>query len=250
MSAIHYPDLFTLAAISGRSVAVAMLALVPLATAYWLLARAARGRRVLLPASSNAPASLRSELLANYDRLRRAGEAVPLATDAWARLHGRTRHMSSASARSLARTYRAIEVANRLLQASAAYDARGHLSIRHRRLALWPTVEAAVRTGLNALGTQVTQAAQTQTRPVVEDQSAPAAAHDAAPDAPRPHRVQRRPFTLTDAPRLSLFCHPDTATNSSAPPRPESGSRLPRRLKKKRASRRSHGQMPLWESVA
>ena len=142
-----------LAASLGGALLVAAVALAPLVAAYWLLTRAARGRSdaadaLAAVAESSSAAALRHELLANYERLRRAGEAVTLATEVWARLRSRSDVLPAAVAQEVARAYQAAEVANRLLLASAAYDSRGHLSLRQRRLALWPTLEAALRSAL------------------------------------------------------------------------------------------------------
>lgn len=243
----------TLAAGLGGTITVAALALVPLAVAYWLLTRGARRTPASAGAASgNVLGSLRSELAANYERLRRAGQAVPLAINAWRRLRTRVEAMAPSARSPLVQAYHAIEVSNRLLAAAAAYDARGHLSLRQRRLALWPTLEAAVRAGLAALGERVTPALQAQLRPVTESTAGlPAEAQSRGPVAAA--SVAGRPFSLSDAPRLALFSGADTPPVQEHRPTkaPAAAERRPRRKRQAaRPVRQCDGQMQLWESVA
>jgi hypothetical protein len=236
-----------LAAHFPTTVMVALLGLAPLAAGYWLLVRAVRRPATMaIGRRDNVAASLRSELIGNYDQLRRVGEAVPLVTDAWDRLGGRVQVMPPTTRKQIARTYDAIHVANRLLATSRAYDSRGHLSTRQRGISLWPTLETAVRTALVALGSDVTQAQQATIR------LAPADTTAAVPVATTP-----KPFRLAEAPRLSLFYgNHATASNEAvpepapvAPSRPVAKTTPPLRPTRKRR-RDCHGQMPLWESVA
>jgi len=230
-----------LAANVGVPLAMSLLVALPLVAAYWLLARASRQRRGLITSgSADHLDSLQNELSHNYDRLRRAGEAVPLATDAWRHLRHRPSTMPPPVRRRLARTYHAIEVSNRLLVAAVAYDRRGHLSLRQRRLSLWPTLEEAVRTALAALGRHVAAPPQTQDRPSSATGRAPLA--DPVPPA--------APFNLDAAPRLALLTGPG-AQPHEAPSSAQVVRHRPRPPRRKRpAARRCDGQMPLWESVA
>ena len=274
---------------AAASLSAALLVLLPLALAIALLSRAARRLRptagTLRRASATDLAGLQIELRGNYDRLRRSGEAVPLATDLWRRFSQASEAMPLAVRREVAQAYHAIEVSNRLLTASAAYDSRGLLSIRQRRLALWPTLEAAIRGALSALGCQITPAIQVRTRPATEVQpTARPAARSASPAEPAvaARNDKAMPSMLGDPPRLSLFCGVEaglaasrsatgrkaaanTTLRSSASLRSTRGKARPRtraRAAKKRPVRpalrfskgpsRSHldGQMALWESVA
>ena len=230
----------TLAAgLGGTIPMVLLLGLAPLAAAYWLLMRASRRPA---PVAAGSPAalagSLRQELASNFDLLRRVGEATPLSTEAWQRLQGRLGLLPAVVATQVAQTYHAVEVSNRLLAAASAYDVRGQLSIRQRRMSLWPTLEAAVRSGLQALGCDVTPALQARIRLVSEVQAAQRVTANVAPVA---QPSEARPFALSDAPRLTLFHGPApvAAVLASRPAR-----------KPRSARSQSDGQMGLWESVA
>ena len=59
--------------------------------------------------------ALRTELKANYNRLRRTGEAMPLADDVWRRVSAAADSMPLAVRREVAQAYHAIDVSNRLL---------------------------------------------------------------------------------------------------------------------------------------
>lgn len=229
----------------ATTVMVALLGLAPLAAGYWLLIRAVRRPvTTAMGRSGNVSGTLRNELTRNYDQLRRVGEAVPLATDAWDCLGGRVQTMPPRARKQIAQTYDAIHVANRLLAASTAYDSRGHLSARQRGISLWPTLETAVRTALIALGCDITPAQQATIR------LAPPHTMSDAPVAPRP-----KPFRLAEAPRLSLFygnnaaAATDTGPASVTPSQPAAKAVRPLRPTRKRR-RDCDGQMPLWESVA
>ena len=275
---------------AAASLAAALLVLLPLALAIALLSRASRRLRpaagTLRRASANELAGLQTELKGNYDRLRRSGEAVPLATDHWrpygpyGRFSRAGEAMPLAVRREVAQAYHAIEVSNRLLTASAAYDSRGVLSIRQRRLALWPTLEAAIRGALSAMGCQVTPAIQVRTRAASEvEATARPATKSASPAEPAvAARIEETmSSTLGDPPRLSLFCGTDSAaasarsaTGRKAAARGKDRPRTRARVAKKRPAlpalpalrglegrsskgpSRSHldGQMALWESVA
>jgi len=219
-------------------VAVAVFVVVPLGLAYWLLRRATRrGPALVSAASANHLGALQNELATNYERLRRAGEAVPLATGVWREVRPRAMTMPSAIRRHLARTYHAIEVSNRLLAVAAAYDSRGHLSLRQRRLSLWPTLEEAVRSGLTVLGGHVARSHPIRVRPAE------------ARSAPRTAPLDVEPFSLSTAPRLALF----TGVGASpVPSHPVSRSvaQPPKRPRRRPVARQCEGQMPLWESVA
>lgn len=188
--------------------------------------------------------ALRTELKANYNRLRRTGEAMPLADDVWRRVSAAADSMPLAVRREVAQAYHAIDVSNRLLTASSAYDSRGILSIRQRRLALWPTLETAIRGALVALGCDVAPAVQVHARLFTQ----PDATVKPAPRlAPAPEPAPQAP-----APRLSLFY-------GAAPAAPagdlEETSVVGVSAKFKRRSPRpqrhaTDGQMALWESVA
>ena len=231
-------ELGLLAAGLGVPLSLGLLVVLPLAAAYWLLRRASRrGPALVAAASANHLTGLQNELAANYERLRRAGEAVPLAADVWREVRPRAMTMPPPVRRRLAQTYHAIEVSNRLLAAAAAYDRRGHLSLRQRRLSLWPTLEEAVRSGLTALGGHVARSLQVRVRP--------ADARSATATVPR----EVQPFNLTAAPRLALF------TGAGAPPAPSAAAsrspgQPPRRPRRRAVARQCEGQMPLWESVA
>lgn len=225
-----------LAAIPTGPALVAAMALVPLAAAYWLLTRS-HGRPIV-PALTRVDrplAAVRNELQSNYEKLRHAGQAVPLAIDAWQRLAARADELPPAARRQLAQTYHAVDVANRLLATSAAYDRRGHLSLKHRQIALWPTIEAALRSALAALDVTVTPAARTRLRLTT-------------PAAPAMPVAARRSFNLDEAPRLALVADSVDAT-AAAPvpatrrPRPTAVQRGKRR---RPAARDCEGQMPLW----
>jgi hypothetical protein len=239
-----------IAASPAATVGAALLALVPLAAAYGLLLRA--GRRPRAPGPAAQPHwtdALRVELADNYDRRRHAGEAVLLTTDAWRRLRPRAGNLPAVLRRQIARTYHAISVSNRLLAAAADYDHRGHLSLRRRRIQLWPTLETAVRGALAALGAAPAPALRTTVRPATADvrQPAPVAGRSTGCAA------HLAPFRLDDAPRLSLFhgpAEPPALTEAAAPRAAAPRLRTRRRSAAARPRRRSAGQMPLWEYVA
>lgn len=269
---------------AAASLTAALLVLVPLGLAIALLSRASRRLRpaagTLRRASPNELAGLQTELRGNYDRLRRSGEAVPLATDLWRRFSHAGEAMPLAVRREVAQAYHAIEVSNRLLTASAAYDSRGVLSIRQRRLALWPTLETAIRGALSALGCQVTPAIQVRTRPATEvEATARPAARSASPAEPAlaARKDKAMSSTLGDPPRLSLFCGAEAglaasrsatgrraaanttlrSTRGKARPRTRARAAARKRpvrpaLRFSKGPSRSHldGQMALWESVA
>ena len=177
---------------ASASLAAALMVLAPLGLAITLLGWAARRRSgtagLLRRASAGDLAGLKNELKSNYERLRRNGEALPLVTDLWRRFSHSAEAMPVAVRREVAQAYHAIEVSNRLLTASTAYDSRGVLSIRQRRLALWPTLETAIRTALTALGCQVTPAIQVRTRLATQLVAGPASrAEFAAVQADRPN---------------------------------------------------------------
>jgi hypothetical protein len=253
------PFTLTLAASLPGSLATVFLALIPLAVAAWLLKRATRGSAAAMvsPAAIDL-AALRGELSENYDRLRHNPEAVLLAVDVWRRFCTRTELTPVAVNGEVAQAYHAIEVSNRLLSASGAYDSRGHLSIKQRRLALWPTLESAVRAGLASLGSPVTPAIQVRIGQVYASESAalPAAVRITCQAIPA-ESVSALP-TLVRAsatPRLTLSYGPDAeaamlrrhpaATELAKPPRKTARKRPAARLR-----RDLDGQMPLWESVA
>lgn len=260
----------TLAAgVNGNVLMVFLLGLVPLAAAYWLLMRASRRpAAVVVGSTATLTGSLRHELASNFDLLRRVGEATPLSTEVWQRLQGRLSLLPARVAAQVAQTYHAIEVSNRLLAAASAYDVRGQLSIRQRRMSLWPTLEAAVRSGLQALGCDVTPALQARIRLVSEAEATTDAAAETATPSPAPAAspAEVRPFALNDAPRLTLFYGP-AATAAAASPqpalkptpltarpaaerRPARPARKARRAMARSARAESDGQMGLWESVA
>lgn len=247
-------SLLTLAAdLGGHVLAVGLLGLIPLGAAYWLLMRASRRPAAVPAASTDALAgSLRQELASNFDLLRRVGEATTLSTQVWQRSSDRIHLLSDSVAAQVRQTYQAIEVSNRLLAAASAYDVRGQLSIRQRRLSLWPTLEAAVRSGLQALGCEVTPALQARLR-LANDAIATATASSATDTAhitaaPAPVR----PFALTDAPRLTLFYGSNTVARPTAAADHPSVEQRPARKARRSVARtsRADGQMGLWESVA
>jgi len=250
---------------AAASLAAALLVVVPLAVAIALLSRASRRLSPtagsLRRASAGDLAGLQAELKINYNRLRRSGEAVPLATDLWRRLSRTSQAMPLAVRREVAQAYHAIEVSNRLLTASEAYDSRGLLSVRQRRLALWPTLETAIRGALSALGCRVTPAIQVRTRLAPRPE---AAALPSAEPAVAAGKEKTAPSPLDEPPRLSLFygtqaTHATQATSGPAqlPPGRKGaakGKARPGSRARKRPVRLQRmaidGQMALWESVA
>lgn len=247
-------SLLTLAADLGSNVlTVGLLALVPLGAAYWLLMRASRRPAVVPAGSTDALAgSLRQELASNFDLLRRVGEATALSTQVWQRSSDRVHLLSDSVAAQVRQTYQAIEVSNRLLAAASAYDVRGQLSIRQRRLSLWPTLEAAVRSGLQALGCEVTPALQARIR--LANDATSAATTDSATEAIQIAAAPAlaRPFALTDAPRLTLFYGSDAVAQPTVAAVHPSAEQRPARKARRSVARtsRADGQMGLWESVA
>lgn len=233
-------------AVSGTFV-TAILAVAPLLAACWLLLRAAGGR-TMRQASRNDLGSLTQELQDNYERLRRSPEAIPLNQAAWNRLSDRITTLPASVATALRQTYKTIEISNRVLSSVDAYDNRGGLAVRHRRIALWPTLEAAVRSSLQALDIHPTPARQVGPRLVEPSRAARLA-------APLPTAVQ--PFSLDRAPRLTIFyaAAPAVAAIDKSgghvaargPARPH--RQKPSRKRAQNSARRSEGQMPLWESV-
>ena len=232
-----------LAAGFGGPFWILALAVVPLGAAFVLLAKALRGTPATLAADATANdlSAIRNELLANYERLRGSPVAVPLVTTTWGRL-GRVAGQIPAELRaSLDHAYRAIVISNRLLLASNAYDSRGHLSQRQRQMALWPTLESAVRSALGAMDCPVAKARQTGPRAATQ----PAAQ---VPEA-RPARAAVG-IAAAVAPRLSLF-HGERAKvgERTAACDGLGAQRRPRRVSGPTRSP-SDGQMRLWESVA
>ena len=230
------------------SLAAALLATVPVGLGLWLMRQSSRST-----SAASAPAlpavelgRLRAELAENYERLRSSLEAVPLAADAWRRVRALAETAPIVVHREVRLAYHAIEVSNRLLDAAVAYDSRGHLSRRQRRIALWPTLETAVREALAALGEAVT--------PAVQDYSAAAPAEASrwptaqpASAGPRLH-VERPKLTVSRGPEpvaafglVAAGSAPKTIVSLAAARRKQ----FPIRLRRKVA-----GQMPLWESVA
>jgi hypothetical protein len=229
------------------SLAAALLAAVPVGLGLWLLRQSSRSA-----SASSAPVlpavelgGLREELAGNYERLRCSLEAVPLAADAWRRVKARAEAAPIVVHREVRLAYHAIEVSNRLLDAAVAYDSRGHLSLRQRRIALWPTLETAVREALAALGEAVTPAVQVHSAAApAETVRRPAAKPAGA--GPRLH-VERPQLTVVRDPEpvaavgFAFAGGPKTIVSLAAARKRQ----FPLRLRRKVA-----GQMPLWESVA
>lgn len=217
----------------------AIVAVAPLLGACWLLLRAAGGR-TMRQTSRNDLGSLAQELQDNYERLRRSPEAIPLNQTAWNRLSDRIATLPAAVATALRQTYKTIEISNRVLSSVDAYDNRGGLAVRHRRMALWPTLEAAVRSSLQALDVHPTPARQVGPRLVEPSRATRLAPSPAA-----------QPFTLDRAPRLTIFYAAAPAATAVDKPaiatRPHN-QKTPRK-RAQNSARRSEGQMPLWESV-
>ncbi len=255
----------TLLASTGAAV-TAMVAIVPLLAGCWLLSRAGQ-RRGLRDASANDLGSLVQELHDNYERLRRSPEAIPLTAVCWQRLNARLTNLPPAVETALRQTYRTIEVSNHVLSAVSAYDRRGGLSVKQRRMALWPTLEAAVRSSLHALGVQPTPARQVGPRLVEGIRSAAEGLRQ---------QPLKSAFTLDKAPRLALFYAPTEEAAASAEAKSaeraadnqasddiaaagaglaQSAGRAPAAKGTRRAAARLRAavdreQIPLWESVA
>ena len=229
------------------SLAAALLAAVPVGLGLWLRrkdSRSASGSSApTLPAAELG--GLREELAGNYERLRCSLEAVPLATDAWRRVKARAETTPVIVHREVRLAYHAIEVSNRLLDAAVAYDSRGHLSLRQRRIALWPTLETAVREALGALGETVVPAVQVHSAAAAEAARWPTA--QLASAGPRLH-VERPKLTVSRGPDPIV-----AAGSAAAAVAPKNIVSLAAARKKQlqfRSRRKVAGQMPLWESVA
>ncbi|MBN2584406.1 MAG: hypothetical protein JXL80_15200 [Planctomycetes bacterium] len=251
------------ALVAGASVLVGVA---PLSVVAVLMVAAALGVALLLLGSASRrlkgaagslrrPSSLdlvglRTELKSNYNRLRRSGEAMPLAADVWRRFTASGETMPLAVRREVAQAYHAIDVSNRLLTASTAYDSRGILSIRQRRLALWPTLETAIRGALVALGCDVAPAVQVHARPFRQPDATVKPAATAAPTAPV--AVAPESVAVAAVPKLSLFYGVEEPA-SVAEHRDGSARTAAAKSKRRTARPQRHaadGQMPLWESVA
>jgi len=246
LTAIHVT---LLAAGLGAPALIAAVVIAPLVAGYLLLVRAAKGRPAMpgLAGESGSlagAAALRHEMAANYERLRRAGEAVPLATEAWQRVSVRSDILPASVAEQVRRAYEAIAVSNRLLAAASAYDSRGHLSMRQRRLSLWPTLETAVWSALEAMVCNVERIAHARSSVT----SAEAASAEVAAS-----RGASNLFDIARAPRLALFYGGGGAPVTGRLIDSASVSR-PRAHRRRRVSapvvRADDGQMALWESVA
>jgi len=230
------------------SLAAALLAAIPIGLGLWLRRKSSRSA-----SASSAPVlaatelgGLREELAENYERLRCSLEAVPLASDAWRRVKTRAETAPVVVHREVRLAYHAIEVSNRLLDAAVAYDSRGHLSLRRRRIALWPTLETAVREALSALGETVTPAVQ------VHSMTAPAE----AAGRPTAKPAGAGPRLHVERPQLTVSRGPDPAMAVglvAAPSAAKTIVSLAAARKRQfpiRPRRQVAGQMPLWESVA
>jgi hypothetical protein len=249
MNTVPVIDVCVVALSAPGSLAAALLAAVPVGLGLWLFRKSSRSG-----SASSAPGlaaaelgGLRAELAENYGRLRHSLEAVPLSADAWRRVKARAETSPVVVHREVRLAYHAIEVSNRLLDAAVAYDSRGHLSLRQRRIALWPTLETAVREALLALGETVTPAVQIQSAAVTPAEAARWPTAKLASAGPRLH-VERPQLTVSRSPepvtafRLAPVAEePKTIVSLAAARRKQNPFRQRRKVA---------GQMPLWESVA
>ena len=231
------------------SLAAALLAIIPIGLGLWLLRKSSRS-----DSASSAPAlaaadlgGLRAELVENYERLRSSLEAVPLADEAWRRVKVRAETTPVVVHREVRLAYHAIEVSNRLLDAAVAYDSRGHLSQRQRRIALWPTLETAVREALAALGEAVTPAVQVHSAALAPAEAVRWPTAKPAGARPRLH-VERPELTVSRSPEpVAVF---RLAAEAEEPKTIVSLAAARRKQFAVRPRRKVAGQMPLWESVA
>jgi hypothetical protein len=249
MNTVPVIDGLVVALSAPGSLAAALLAVVPVGLGLWLFRKSSRSDSTSSASTLAATdlVGLRAELAENYDRLRCSREAVPLAADAWRRIKARAETYPVVVHREVRLAYHAIEVSNRLLDAAVAYDSRGHLSLRQRRIALWPTLETAVREALAALGEAVTPAVQGQNAAVAPVEAARWPTAKLASAGPRLH-VEHPQLTVSRGPEpVAAF---RLAPVADEPKTIVSLAAVRRKQNPFRQRRKVAGQMPLWESVA